>query len=201
MINSDTLYQIYKIITMTVTVSEISAYFTLPQVQVFLVVVLVAVIIKSFMKGQNDVVDNQPESEPQLPEMEKQDFTLEELRKYNGNDDPRILLGINGNVYDVTRGKGFYGPGGPYGVFAGRDASRCFATFSTDPSIIKEEDDDLSDLNYMQMESLREWEAQMSEKYTRVGKLLKSGEEHTNYNKAEEESEDDSKAETEKKDD
>jgi len=183
---------------MTVTVADISAYFSLPQVQVFLVVVLVAVIIKSFMKGHDDVVANQPEPEPELPEMEKQDFTLEELRKYNGNDDPRILLGINGNVYDVTRGKGFYGPGGPYGVFAGRDASRCFATFSTDPSIIKDEDDDLSDLNYMQVESLREWQAQISEKYTHVGKLLKSGEQHRNYK---EESEDDSKGDSEKKDD
>jgi len=199
MINDISLYHIYQVITMTVTVSEISTYFTCPQVQVFLLLVLVAVIIKSFMKRHDDVVENQPEPEPELPEMEKQDFTLDEMRKYNGSDDPRILLGINGNVYDVTRGKNFYGPGGPYGVFAGRDASRCFATFSTDPSIIKDEDDDLSDLNYMQMESLKEWEVQMSEKYTHVGKLLKSGEEHTNYKG--DESDDDVKAETEKKDD
>ena len=113
--------------------------------------------------------------------MKKRDFTLAELAIYNGKDDPRILLGINGKVYDVTRGKGFYGPGGPYGVFAGRDASRCFATFSTDASVIKDEDDDLSDLNYMQMESLLEWETQISEKYVLVGKLLKSGERHTNF--------------------
>lgn len=199
MINEGALYEIYKIITMTVTVAELSEYLTLPQVQILLVVVVVAVLIKFFTRGQDDVVTNEPEPVEELEEMEKQDFTRHTLLKYNGTDDPRILLGINGNVYDVTRGKGFYGPGGPYGVFAGRDASRCFATFSTDASIIKDEDDDLSDLNYMQQESLREWEAQLSEKYTLVGKLLKS--DGATKDVPQEVAEEEVKAEAEKKDD
>lgn len=44
----------------------------------------------------------------------------------------RILLAINGKVFDVTKGKNFYGPGGPYGNFAGRDASRGMAKQSFD---------------------------------------------------------------------
>ena len=40
---------------------------------------------------------------------------------------------------------------GPYGVFAGKDASRGLATFSVDGTVLKEEYDDLSDLNSMQV--------------------------------------------------
>ena len=50
--------------------------------------------------------------------------------------------------------------GGPYGVFAGRDASRGLATFSLTEEAIKDEYDDLSDLDSMQMDSIREWEMQ-----------------------------------------
>lgn len=50
--------------------------------------------------------------------------------------------------------------GGPYGVFAGRDASRALATFSLGEDSLKDEFDDLSDLSSMQMDSVKEWEAQ-----------------------------------------
>ena len=52
--------------------------------------------------------------------------------------------------------------GGPYGIFAGRDASRALGKFSVSPDLIKEEDDDLIDLNSAEMESIREWEVQLS---------------------------------------
>ena len=55
-----------------------------------------------------------------------------------------------------------YSSGGPYGVFAGRDASRGLATFSLNEEAIKDEYDDLSDLNSMQMDSVREWEMQFT---------------------------------------
>jgi membrane-associated progesterone receptor component len=41
--------------------------------------------------------------------------------------------------------------------------------------------DDLSDLNSMEMDSVREWEMQFKEKYTLVGRLLKPGEQHASY--------------------
>ncbi|KAG8902499.1 hypothetical protein FRB99_004400 [Tulasnella sp. 403] len=59
-------------------------------------------------------------------------YTPKTLYKYNGNDDPRILLAIDRKVFDVTAGASFYGPGGPYGNFAGRDASRGMAKQSFD---------------------------------------------------------------------
>lgn len=49
-------------------------------------------------------------------------------------------------------------PGGPYATFGGRDASRGLATFSVTSTDDKY--DDLSDLNSIQMDSVKEWEAQ-----------------------------------------
>lgn len=52
-----------------------------------------------------------------------------ELAKYSGKDESKpILLAIQGRLYDVTRGKSYYGPNGGYHIFAGRDASRSFVT-------------------------------------------------------------------------
>lgn len=58
--------------------------------------------------------DKQPdiaEEEKPLPKMKKRDFTIAELKPYDGIEDPRILMAVNGKVFDVTRGKKFYGPG------------------------------------------------------------------------------------------
>lgn len=106
----------YKYTTDTPNNSKMGAMtseiFTNPHFQIFILIVVVAVIIRSFFKRQDNVMTEEVNLERELPLMEKRDFTLAEMAKYNGIDDPRILLGINGNVYDVTKGKGFYGPGG-----------------------------------------------------------------------------------------
>lgn len=52
-----------------------------------------------------------PPREPELPKL-RRDFTVAELKAYDGNQpDGRVLVAVNGTVYDVTRGKRFYGPG------------------------------------------------------------------------------------------
>jgi len=50
--------------------------------------------------------------DPPLPPMKRRDFTLEELKQFDGTGpDGRVLIGVLGKVYDVTKGKRFYGPG------------------------------------------------------------------------------------------
>ncbi|CAG9791783.1 unnamed protein product [Diatraea saccharalis] len=133
-----------------------------------------------FVKSSTDTVVLE------LPKLRK-DMTVAELRHYDGNQpDGRVLVAVNGWIFDVTRGRRFYGPGGPYAAFGGKDASRGLATFSVTSS--DKEYDDLSDLNSMEMESVKEWEAQFREKYDLVGRLLKPGEEPTTY--SDEETED-----------
>ncbi|KAM9329517.1 membrane-associated progesterone receptor component 2 [Gastrophryne carolinensis] len=116
-----------------------------------------------------------------LPRMKRRDFSVQQLLEYDGVRNPRILLAINGKVFDVTKGRKYYGPDGLYGRFAGRDASRGLATFCIEKEALRDEYDDLSDLNAVQMESVREWEMQFKEKYECVGRLLKPGEEPSEY--------------------
>lgn len=48
---------------------------------------------------------------PELPKLRK-DMTVSELRQYDGNQpDGRVLVAVNGWIFDVTRGRRFYGPG------------------------------------------------------------------------------------------
>lgn len=136
--------------------------------------------------GSSTAAKKNPKEKRQLEPMPKQDFTLEQLRSYDGiKSDGRILIAVLGRVFDVSRSAEFYGPGGPYSVFAGRDASRALATFSVDANLFKETYDDLSDLKPSQMDSVKEWEMQFLEKYPVIGKLLKEGEEPTNYQEQE----------------
>lgn len=48
---------------------------------------------------------------PQLPPMKKRDMTYQELKKYDGVNDERVCMAVNGKIFDVTKGKRFYGPG------------------------------------------------------------------------------------------
>ncbi|XP_063635917.1 membrane-associated progesterone receptor component 1-like [Cydia splendana] len=140
---------------------------------VFIVVMIYKLLRSRFSKRSVEA------AMPELPKIRK-DMTVAELRQYDGTQpDGRVLVAVNGWIFDVTRGRRFYGPGGPYATFGGKDASRGLATFSVTSS--DKEYDDLSDLNSMEMESVKEWEAQFREKYDLVGRLLKPGEEPTNY--------------------
>ena len=55
-------------------------------------------------------VFEEPEEE-QYTALEPRDFTLEELRPYDGTDGKPVCIAVNHIVYDVTKGKNFYGPG------------------------------------------------------------------------------------------
>ena len=107
-----------------------------------------------------------------LPEAEERDYSLQELAAYDGSDPGKpLLIGIRGQVYDVTRGRDFYGPGGPYGMFAGRDCTRALAKVSFDEDLFT---GDIEGLDRDELDKLEEWIEMFEGKYRRVGRLLES---------------------------
>lgn len=124
------------------------------------------------------------------------DFTPIELIKYNGLNDNNnsssssdsnnnndndnktplpLLMAVKGIVFDVTKGRSFYGPEGPYHNFAGRDASRGLAKNSFDDDVLTPVDqliDTLDDLTQEEQTTLDDWFTMFSGKYTEVGKLV-----------------------------
>ncbi|KAF2205019.1 DNA damage response protein [Delitschia confertaspora ATCC 74209] len=108
-------------------------------------------------------------------------FTPPELFPYNGLNGMPVYLAVRGRVFDVTAGRNFYGPGGPYANFAGRDASRGLACGSFDEDMLTKDLDGpldaLEDLDSEQMEALQGWEERFLEKYLVVGKLVPVGSE------------------------
>lgn len=92
----------------------------------------------------------------------------------------KILFAIRRRVYDVSSGRSFYGPGkyysyssqldlidldldGPYGNFAGRDASRGLAKQSFDADMLTPLDqkiDELADLSPSDWSNLMDWECE-----------------------------------------
>lgn len=120
-------------------------------------------------------LDSESDSLQEPDAIEIQNFTPQMLQKYNGEDDPRVLMGVNGKVYDVTAGKTYYGPGGPYASFAGRDASRGLAKHSfdvADLNPIEAPVDELKDLTQEEREALQQWADFFEGKYTYCGKLV-----------------------------
>lgn len=76
-----------------------------------LLVIVIAFLVYKIFKSRNKPVLEPGVIVPDLPKLRK-DFTLEELREHDGyGREGRVLVAVNGNVYDCTRGKRFYGPG------------------------------------------------------------------------------------------
>lgn len=65
----------------------------------------------------------------------------------------------------------FYGPGGPYALFAGRDASRALAKMSFEPQDLTS---DISGLGPFELDALQDWEYKFMSKYVKVGTIKKS---------------------------
>ncbi|WVZ56745.1 hypothetical protein U9M48_007234 [Paspalum notatum var. saurae] len=123
---------------------------------------------------QEEKKEGETEEEEPMPfvypdPVEVGEVTLEQLRAYDGKDPAKqILIAIRGQVYDVSRGRLFYGPQGPYSLFAGRDATRALALMSFDPNDLT---GDLDGLSPDDLEVLQDWEEKFKERYPRVGHL------------------------------
>ena len=103
-------------------------------------------------------------------------FTPPELKFYDGTENRPVYLAVCGQVFDVSSGRNFYGPGGPYENFAGRDASRGLACGSFDEEILTPDLegplDDLQGIDEEQLSVLTDWQTRFADKYLIVGKLV-----------------------------
>ena len=64
--------------------------------------------------------------------------------------------------------RAFYGPGGPYALFAGRDASRALAKMSFEEVDLT---GNIEGLNAMELDTLQDWEWKFMTKYVKVGQI------------------------------
>lgn len=75
-----------------------------------LLAAIIALLLYKILKSRFGVVHTEPPV-PELPKLRK-DMTVAELRQYDGTQpDGRVLVAVNGWIFDVTRGRRFYGPG------------------------------------------------------------------------------------------
>ncbi|KAF4677604.1 Membrane-associated progesterone receptor component 1 [Perkinsus chesapeaki] len=97
---------------------------------------------------------------------EKEGWTVDELKAYDGSGETPILIGVKGRVYNVWTKAALYGPGGGYHIFAGRDASRLLAK-----GILKDSEDDGNELTKQELDQLDDWAYMFEDKYPCVGTL------------------------------
>lgn len=96
-------------------------------------------------------------------------FSPGELSKYDGREGSRgLYIAIVGRVYDVEKGRNFYGPDGGYKQFAGRDATRSFVTGDFEAKGLI---DDVTGLTDKDLLALDNWVKFYEKDYTYVGKL------------------------------
>ncbi|CAK0911971.1 unnamed protein product [Prorocentrum cordatum] len=85
--------------------------------------------------------------------VEPRQWRAPDLLEYNGQDPQKpLLIGVDGEVFNVWRGRDFYGAGGPYGSFAGRDATRLLAKY-----IVDDAEDDGEPLTAEELDTLQSW--------------------------------------------
>jgi membrane-associated progesterone receptor component len=94
----------------------------------------------------------------------------EDLKPYDGtmDEDGPILMGVNGDVYNVWKGRHFYGPGCEYHIFAGRDATRLLAKSKLEEET---EEEMKKKLNMADRATLQGWIYTFKNKYEIVGRL------------------------------
>lgn len=93
------------------------------------------------VNGSSNQEVNAEDDEEETPDPLR-NFTTKQLRHFDGKindktDEPKpVYLSVAGTIFDVSKGRDFYGPGGPYECFAGRECGAALATMSFDESLL-----------------------------------------------------------------
>jgi membrane-associated progesterone receptor component len=110
-----------------------------------------------------------PEVEEVVPDPPR-NFTLKQLLHFDGtkesrtlrgelveDEDPKpVYLSINTIVFDVSDGKNFYGPGGPYENFAGHECGVALAKMSFDATHV-DDLEGIATLKFTEKNDLEGW--------------------------------------------
>ncbi|XP_047968998.1 membrane steroid-binding protein 1-like [Salvia hispanica] len=146
-----------------------AAFFTAIAVAIAFYQLLSALFGSSDDVGHADHGSSKSEEDvkPLPPPVQLGEITGDELKQYDGSDSSKpLLMAIKGQIYDVSQSRMFYGPGGPYALFAGKDASRALAKMSFED---KDLNGDLTGLGAYELEALQDWEYKFMSKYVKVG--------------------------------
>lgn len=116
---------------------------------------------------KNESDENEEEKEPII----LRDFTIDQLREFDGKNDKPIYIGLMGEVYDVSDAKNYYGVGGSYSCFAGRDCTRAMAKLSFEEAELS--NPEITDLGPFERHTLQGWVEKFKyyKNYPIVGKL------------------------------
>lgn len=75
-------------------------------------VLVITFLVYKILKVRNGNNEGAVEVVKPLPKMKNRDFTVETLRQFDGSgEDGRVLVAVNGKVFDASKGRRFYGPG------------------------------------------------------------------------------------------
>lgn len=100
---------------------------------------------------------------------EMKTFSVSELSNFDGEGGRKIYFSVEGVIFDVTAGRDFYGPEGPYAVFAGKECARALALLKIDEAACN---DNLSGVDEAGLKILAEWVKKFKEKYPIKGRLV-----------------------------
>eukprot|EP00092_Neocalanus_flemingeri_P000724 GFUD01000768.1.p1 GENE.GFUD01000768.1~~GFUD01000768.1.p1 ORF type:complete len:343 (-),score=140.41 GFUD01000768.1:115-1143(-) len=121
-------------------------------------------LIEKLKKKSEEAKDDEVKAEPSKME---EVLSTARLAKFDGSEgSPGLYLAMLGVVYDVSKGKEYYGPGGGYSFFAGKDASRAFVSGQFDEEGLVSDVSGLTSADYM---GLEEWASFYEKDYVRVG--------------------------------
>ncbi|KAF2076022.1 hypothetical protein CYY_002682 [Polysphondylium violaceum] len=115
-----------------------------------------------------------PPVRPKKPTYEKRDYSLSEIKKYDGNTTGEpIFIAIKNKIYDVSAKSSTYGAGGSYHLFSGNDATVCLAKSSFEQADINQpwSEESIKQLSADQQDTLNNWIQFFSERYPIVGNV------------------------------
>lgn len=126
-------------------------------------VIFLCVLIGYFLVNSRKSVPDEPEVDDEEDDLlPTRNFTQKQLLHFDGKEDETtqetksIYLSLNGVVFDVSAGKDFYGPEGPYELFAGHECGAALAKMSFDKEFL-DDMEGCKNLNYGEKDELANW--------------------------------------------